>query len=133
MTDWATFASALADDLPKLDDGDTVIIEYGQPYVQFAQAESVLYADTRGGDEASLAALGWRAPEPARGTPNWWTDVPWPLSAQDCRRLVDLMLATLRDVYGAPQPDALAYQAFNSGTGADLELPSLASAARIRK
>jgi hypothetical protein len=130
MTDWATFATALADDLPKLADGDTVILEYGEPYVQFTQAESVLYADTRGGDGARLSALGWRAPEPAMGTPNWWTEVPWPLSVQDSRQLGDLMLATLRDVYGAPGPDALAYQAFNSRTGADLDLPALAGATR---
>jgi len=127
---WDAFAAALAENLTRLDDGDTAVLSYGETYAQFTQAASVLYADTRGADDASLAALGWHAPDPSAGAVNWWIEVPWPLHTQDSRRVADLLVATLHEVYGAPGPDALVYEAFNSRTGADLELPALAGITR---
>jgi hypothetical protein len=123
--DWDAFAAALVEELPALGEGDTVILSHGDAYVQFSQAPAVLYADTSGGDRERLGALGWQAPNPALGAVNWWVKVPWPLRTQDSATLVDLLVRTLREVHGAAGPDALAYRAFNSRTGAQLDIPAL--------
>jgi hypothetical protein len=126
---WDLFAAALAEDVPGLAEGDTVIISYGDEFVQFSQAPAVLYADTSGADQDRLGALGWRAPDPSFGAVNWWVEVPWPLRTQDGLRFVELLVRTLHEVYGASGPHALSYQAFNSRTGVELDVPALAGIA----
>lgn len=112
--------------LPYLNPGDTVIVWRGPYYVEWSQSRVNLSANASANypalppeahlgpeRERRLASLGWNRPV-ANEYPNWWLrPFPWPMSATAGRRLAELLVATLREVYGAASTEDLAYTSFN--------------------
>jgi hypothetical protein len=58
-------------------------------------------AETRGGDETRLAAMGWRRPVSAGGP---WSQVVYPQRPRDDRTVGEWATATLRKAHGASGP-----------------------------
>jgi hypothetical protein len=135
--DWATVEARLAAWLAEVPAGDTVIIEMSapyddlegvSPYVQIAvqdngfaraEASSNNYLDKRFAlDDARLGQLetmGWSTPTfgvfeiADDGSTNFFVNHALP---DDADRLADLLVATLRDVFGAPHPTFLTVRGF---------------------
>jgi type III secretion system-like peptide-binding chaperone len=111
---WDDVVDELAARLPRLRDGDAVAIEVGERFVQVKQFGQVLSAIASGVDpklrehvrvsaeqSRHMLALGWRLPdEMTHSLP----DLPRPVSAETAGRVARLLVATLRDVYGAATP-----------------------------
>jgi hypothetical protein len=144
--DWADVGSRLAAWLTSVPAGDTVIfampspyddVDGTAPYVQLAveadgsvrgEAASNNYLDDRLALEdariAALETMGWLAPtcgvdeEPDDGSANFFVNLELP---EDADRLADLLVASLRDVFGVPHPSFLMATGFGSGGRLDSE------------
>lgn len=139
-TGWERLAEALAGDLTRLGDGDTVALSVGPRYVQLLQLPTKLVAETVANDVLPpaerlstedlrrIAALGW--PSPGDPRDNWRVELGWPVHSRDSRRLADLLVRTLAEVHLAPSPEALEYTAFNTLTGEPVTVPALAGLRR---
>lgn len=144
-----TFVVDLAATFLQLENDDAVILEYnGCAVIQFildippvvdraalhvqAFADRFLPDDRRYGaaGAARLTALGWQAPNPPREE-NWTTKLAWPCSGSGARSVAQLVVDTLRDVFGVTTLAGLAYQAFNVASHVDLNLPVLAPFPRL--
>ncbi len=122
---WEQLAGDLAAQLPRLRNADTVILRHGEQLVQVQQFPTVLHAEAASNEflppdqaltpdaEQKLRELGWNEPTPP-GYLNWWHETRWPLSSAASKAIAQRLLATLRDVYGAPSPLELTYQAFTA-------------------
>ena len=123
---WAQLAEQLADRLLRLGDGDVINLVSAGRYTQLIQRDVGLTleavsnrflppkAQLTTGQEQQLEEKGWQQPIPPRRN-NWWLDVDqWPLHSRDAARIADLMVSTLRDVYGVADPDAIDGRAFNA-------------------
>jgi hypothetical protein len=138
---WEQLAGDLTAELPRLRDADTVILRHGERLVQFQQFPTVLHAEAASNEflppdqaltpdaEQKLRRLGWNEPTPP-GYCNWWYETPWPLTSTASKAIAQLLLATLREVYGVPGPRQLTYQAFNTDTAEPLTLGALADLTR---
>lgn len=116
----------LAARLPQLTEGDVIILGSGRLYTQLMQRRDglTLEAVSNSGlpgdqqldadQENRLREKGWQPPdEPLRL--NWWQDVnQWPLHSRDAARIADLMVSTLRDVYGVGEPGDIEESSFNA-------------------
>ena len=132
---WTDLADGIAAELPRLRKADVLQLRYGARFVQVAQLDADVYADSvsnrhlRDGDrlsrmdERTLAALGWRTPQAPPGYGNWWSTTPWPLRTSDSQHVAQLVVTTLRDVHGTPDPSRLAYKAFNAVSGEPVVVP----------
>lgn len=121
---WNDVADELTTLLARLRDGDALTLEVGPHLVQFKRFGpiiSVIGSGTGPGlpeelrvsaDQArQMVALGWQPPdgEVVHSLP----DLPCPLPAADARRVADLLVATVRDVYGAGTPAAATFSSHN--------------------
>jgi hypothetical protein len=144
---WRVFTRALAGVLAALEDGQCLILarRQGGGYVQVAaeeggglRVEAVSNHYLEGSarlDRARtgrLRRLGWLPPTHApgkkrlsrrerTGSPNFYRDLACEI---DYAATAGLLVATLREVYGARSPGRLAYTAFADGRG-DILLPTL--------
>jgi hypothetical protein len=144
--DWAILESRLAAWLRDVPAGDTVVLEMPapyddlegtSPYVQIAveqdgfargEAASNTYLDKRFALDdirlGQLDAMGWSAPTcgvfdlPDDGSTNFFVDLGLP---DDADQLADLLVATLRDVFGVPHPTFLTVKGFGSAGRLDSE------------
>jgi hypothetical protein len=144
--DWAKVESRLAAWLTDVPAGDAVILEMptpyddldgATPYVQVTveddgfvrgEAASNTYLDKRFAlDDARIAeveAMGWSAPtsgvdeEHDDGSTNFFVNLELP---DDAEQLADLLVTTMRDVFGAPHPSFLTVTGFGSGGRLDAE------------
>jgi len=140
---WEQLAGDLTAELPRLRDADTVILRHGERLVQFQQFPTVLHAEAASNEflppdqrltpdaEQELRTLGWNEPTPP-GYFNWWYETPWPLGSTASKEVAQLLVTTLREVYGVPSPLELSYQAFNTDTGEPLTLTALTHLNRAR-
>ncbi|MGF6882688.1 hypothetical protein ABIA39_001630 [Nocardia sp. GAS34] len=142
MTDWDEFAAGLAAELTMLPAGALVIIETtsSAPHsglAQFAQTEDMLRAELGAAGQLDPAAglgtpgnqraitAGWQIPDEYED-PNWWIELPWPLTSASYRELATMVVIGLRDAALVTAPGDLVYQAWNSRDGnRHLELPLL--------
>jgi hypothetical protein len=123
---WNDVADELTTLLALLRDGDALALEVGPYFIQFKRfgpVISVIASGTGPGVEEDsrlsadqarqMAALGWQPPD--EEVTHSLPDVARPLSAADARRVADLLLATVRDVYGAATPAAATFSSHNDG------------------
>ena len=123
---WEQLRDDLATRLPRLADGDVIILGQGRRYTQLMQRRNGLSVEAVSNhglppeeqlgaeQENRLREKGWQPPNrPLRL--NWWYDVDqWPLHSSDAARVADLMVSTLRDVYDVTEPDAVEDSSFNA-------------------
>ncbi|WP_045744508.1 TY-Chap domain-containing protein [Actinoplanes rectilineatus] len=124
---WEELTEQIADRLPRLATGQVVIVEApGNRYTELVQLAGGLALDAVSNEflppdgrlgpeqERELAAKGWQPPErPSRL--NWWLEVPkWPLHSRDAARIAELMVSTLRDVYGVTEVSDIGHRSFQS-------------------
>ena len=108
-------------------------LEHAAPYVQLTVEDGVVrteavsnhHLDPRfrldEGRVHGLAQLGWEEPDSPGGSRNHWRDYELP---EDAGALAELMVATLRDVYGVPAPSFLEASGFDEHGRLDAdELP----------
>ena len=122
---WAELTGQLADRLPRLRVDEVVILEAsGNRYTELIQLEGGLELSAvanaslppdgqlRADQERELEQKGWQPPNrPLRQT--WWLAVPkWPLHSRDAARIAELMVSTLRDVYGVAGPSDIEQRSF---------------------
>lgn len=122
---WQELTQTLGARLPRLDDGDSLILEHGDFYAQCQMAEDWLHADVVSNhhlppehqlsaeQEERLRAMGWLPPDPP-GNFNWHVKVPVPMSDDDGARVAEMMVGALRDVFGIDRADLLKGRAFNA-------------------
>lgn len=146
---WDTFTTELAGTFSALSSDDVVIIHFqGIPVIQFTLniSQSGSYAALRAeafsddyypedrklsADEIEqLRSLGWNAPDPPFDE-NWWTELSWPFSGESCRRLAQLIVTSLREVYKADDLAGFSYRAFNAMGHNDIVVPALAQFPRL--
>ena len=108
---WEQLTGSLAARLPRLRDGDTIILRSGPFFTQLGQgpdflrveaaSSETLPADARltAEQEQRLRELGWQPPDPPLD-PNWLVEQRWPLSGATATRLASMIVGALRDVYG---------------------------------
>lgn len=137
--EWSRYTVALATGLGSLSPGDTVILQVGRHYAQFASLPGRVRAEVSGNranaaaplltDEqiTRLRALGWRDPVPEYGR-NHWCELPAPLSEADAQQLATMIVQALHDVLGYATPASVMYKAWNDATGEDLTLDWLTAA-----
>ena len=142
---WRDFSAQLAMALGALGYAEYLVVDIRgrNRYVQFAaqgpfgmraEATSDFYLVDGDALDAvqhqALLGLGWSAPtrlpdeigrQELGGSPNYFVDLHPPL---DHRRLAELAVATLTEVFGARSPRQLEYRAFQSG-GVQIRFPSL--------
>jgi type III secretion system-like peptide-binding chaperone len=114
---WEELIEQLAARLPELTIDDVLILEAsGNRYAELVQLNGGIALDAVSNaflppdgqltaeQERELQAKGWQPPErPLRQ--NWWHEVTrWPLHSRDLRAIAELMVSTLRDVYGVAGP-----------------------------
>jgi hypothetical protein len=93
--------------------------------VYVAPSEAVLSADAY----SAMVELGWKSPtgvpgsEPRDpdGSPNFFLDLALPVNF---RRVADMAVKTLRQVYRIPHPGQLQYKSFDS-SGIEIRFPNL--------
>jgi hypothetical protein len=120
---WEQLTYSLAARLPRLRDGDTIILSSGCFYTQLGHGPQQLRVEAAGGDslpadarlsaeqERHLRELGWLPPAP--GDANWWIEVGWPVSGRAATEVAVRMISTLRDVYGL-DAERIEEKAFNA-------------------
>lgn len=150
---WRTLTSGIAASITRLGDGFHLIIAHRHInyYVQVAgsdddtlriEAACNTYIEPASAaltieQYTQMEALGWRRatedpPELATerrdpdGSPNFYCDVP---AGEDLDAVANMIVRTLRDVYGIPTPDLLHYEAFHNLLG-DFACPGLPIARR---
>jgi hypothetical protein len=117
---WEELIEQLAARLPELAIDDVLILEAsGNRYTELVQLKGGIALDAVSNaflppdgqltaeQERELQAKGWQPPErPLRQ--NWWREVTtWPLHSRDLRGIAELMVSTLRDVYGVAGPSEI--------------------------
>jgi hypothetical protein len=135
--DWSDVTERLATWLEEGPEETTLILEIPQfydvlqgamPYTRIvvddyylvrAEAASNHVLDTRLTLDlariSELEAMGWSPPtcglyeDPGEGSNNFYIDLELP---EDADQLADLLVATMRDIYGAPHPSFLAVEGF---------------------
>jgi hypothetical protein len=137
---WDTVADGLTETFAALPDQSRIVItgrnaSDHRVLLQFAHlgvridAETVITEDRTDLTKLSeprrqgLLALGWQPPEDP--THNWRVRLPWPASSAGYRRLADMSVGALRDVYGVAGPADVTADAWVDGTEEPLELPHL--------
>jgi hypothetical protein len=122
---WAELAAELAALIPRLRDGDVLILTGDKRFVQIQQTPRVLAAEAVANRylpverrlspeaESELTRLGWRPPDPPF-LHNWSRYTNWPLRTRDADELAGFLVSTLRDVFEVRHPSQLEERAFNS-------------------
>lgn len=122
---WERLTESLAARLPRLRDGDTVLLLSGPFYAQLQQgpdwiqveaaSSHSLPADARLSDEQEqhLRGLGFEPPAPPLES-NWHVQEGWPLSGRTATRLASMMTSALRDVFGIDEAGQVQEKAFNA-------------------
>lgn len=121
---WEEFSEGIAARLPRLGINDVIILGKGPLYTQLIQlkhglaVEAVASSGLPEGQELTaeqerlLAEKGWRAPARLR-TKNWSYELEkWPLHSRDAARVTELMVSTLREVYGITDPADIEMKSF---------------------
>jgi len=117
---WWHFQQRLEQTLSGLADGEVLILEVADSprYVQFLSwGEVAIHGEVSydpsadpGADADRIMELGWQAPprdrkgRPLQGSENWQLDVP----PTDARRLAEMTVGVLREVWAVAEPDAVA-------------------------
>ncbi len=123
---WEQFRDEIATRVPRLAEGDVIILGSGRRYTQLMQRRNGVTVEAvsnsglppeqqlRTQQEDQLRAKGWQPPNgPLRH--NWWLDVDqWPLHRRDALRIAELMLSTLRDVYDVNDPAQIEEASFKA-------------------
>jgi hypothetical protein len=122
---WEQFTQSLAARLPRLSDGDTIILfakpfyaqlQQGPDWIQVeAASNNSLPPDRRlsGDQEQRLRDLGWQDPNPPLEA-NFHVRDGWPLSGRDATRLSAMIVTALRDVFGIEDAGQVEEKAFNA-------------------
>jgi hypothetical protein len=127
VSSWEELTGQLADRLPRLEVDDVVIlVAPGNRYTELVQLQDGIALDAvsntflppdgqlAGEQERELENKGWLAPS-GPGRRNWWHEVrKWPLHSRDAARIAELMVSTLRDVYGVADPSDIEVRSFKS-------------------
>src|SRR5262245_60542971 len=99
---WEQLTESLAARLPRLRDGDSVVLRSGPFYTQLGQGPASIRIEAAAGDslpadaqltaaqEQRLRELGWQPPAP--GDENWARTEPWPLSGRTATLLAAMMV-----------------------------------------
>jgi hypothetical protein len=136
---WQTFRDGLAASMAALPDGGALLVgdqERTACFVQFMFDHDHLVAEVASGwdqwdrpnlteeEYAALQRIGWPAPErdPSR---NHGLRLRWPAPSAEYRRVADMAVAALRDVFEISSPESLVYKAFVSPGGDTLLMPRL--------
>ncbi|WP_033343265.1 TY-Chap domain-containing protein [Catenuloplanes japonicus] len=136
---WERLEAELGARLPSLQWGDTVILAAGEPYpyVQFSQFSERLWVDASSlrwlppeqrlppETDAALAELGWTEPDGSPDAMNWSRHEPWPFTSATGASIAQLLVRTLRDVFGAQGADQLLYRIWRDPGGQELDWPFL--------
>ncbi|WIN00113.1 hypothetical protein ACTOB_003796 [Actinoplanes oblitus] len=137
--DWETFRDGLARSVAALPNGAALIVrdrERTVCFVQFLFSYDHIVAEVASGwdqwgrpnlsDEefAALERIGWSPPERDPSL-NHGLRLPWPARSAEYRRVADMCVAALRDVFEIPSPASLCYKAFVSPSGDALLMPRL--------
>jgi hypothetical protein len=137
--DWQQFRDGLASSVAALPDGGALLVgdrERTACFVQFMLDRDQIVAEVASGwdrwnrpnltdlEAAALEEIGWAAPErdPSR---NHGLTLRWPAPSAEYRRVADMAVAALRDVFEIGSPGSLVYKAFVSPSGAALPMPRL--------
>lgn len=134
MHSWPQFTEQLARRLVVLADGDTFIFfGIGAPdqFAQLQQTSTILMLEVASNvvlppdatlsteQEEQLGDLGWFPPDPPN-TYNWYLHLNWPLSTDASRHAARLVAASLHEVLGVAEPDALRIEGFNAASAGKL-------------
>lgn len=125
---WAELTDALALGLTRLAADDFLVLDADGRYVQCYQDEDQLLAEAWDPGGPRLRELGWGGPHAPGGNPS--VALAWPFSHAAARGLAELMIRTLRDVYGA-DPRRLRYRAANGVSNEDWDAGWLGLAERL--
>ncbi|AEV84447.1 hypothetical protein ACWT_3424 [Actinoplanes sp. SE50] len=134
---WTAFRDGLAGSIATLPDGGALLVgdqERTECFVQFMFSRSL--AEVASGwdpldrpnlteeQTAALERIGWPAPsfDPSR---NHGLNLSWPAPSAEYRRVADMSVVALREVFEIPSPASLAYKAFVSPSGSNLPMPHL--------
>ena len=138
MTTWDEFERGLAEQLPVMNEGDTVVLSHGDYHVQFAQSTDVTAVEAVSNEflppgkhldavaERRLMEMGWRHPRPDPDPSGWWDEVPWPMTNATARRIAGRLRRTLEEVFGVGSPADLSYRAWHYITNEKLNWPVFA-------
>jgi hypothetical protein len=138
VTTWDEFERALAEQLPLMNDGDTVVLRHGGYHVQFAQNPEDVDVEAVSNEflppdkqldavaERRLMEMGWRHPRPDPDPSGWWDEVPWPMTNATARRIAGRLRRTLEEVFRVGSPEDLSYQAWHYTTNEKLTWPVFA-------
>ena len=136
---WNTLVDALTLGLPRLALFDWLALYCGDMFVQLIQEPDDIVCHAVGDrlpafvgrvDTKKLQQLGWNPPAADMDPPHWWITQRWPLSHDDARRVATLIVATLRQVYAAADPDQVQYRAVNGPTSQPWDATYLGLSAR---
>ncbi|BCJ46079.1 hypothetical protein GCM10010168_50270 [Actinoplanes ianthinogenes] len=137
--DWQTFRDGLAVSVASLPDGAMLMV--GDQvrtacFVQFFLDHDKILAEVASGwdqwdranltqeESAALERIGW--PPPARDpSRNHGLTLAWPARSAEYRRVADMSVAALRDVFEIPSPESLCYKSFVSPSGDAVPMPRL--------
>ncbi len=122
---WEELQQELAARLLRLTDGDTVILSSGGRYTQLQQGPNWIRLEAASNHSLSpaeqlsaeqqerLLGMGWQPPAPPLDD-NWWVQQEWPLSGRTATRLADMIVVTLRNVYGTDEVSQVEEKTFNA-------------------
>ncbi|WIN00115.1 hypothetical protein ACTOB_003798 [Actinoplanes oblitus] len=137
--DWPEFRDGLARSIAALPNGAALIVsdvERTACFVQFMLDRDRVIAEVASGldqwdrpnlteeETAALEQIGWSPPE-KNPVLNHGVTVAWPAPSSEYRRMADMSVAALRDVFEIPSPASLRYKAFAVSGGAAVPMPRL--------
>ncbi|AEV86744.1 hypothetical protein ACWT_5726 [Actinoplanes sp. SE50] len=137
--DWEAFRNGLARSLAVLPDGGALIVRDQQRtvcFVQFLFNYDHIRAEVASGwdlthqpnltpeEFAAIERIGWLSPVHDH-TLNHGLNIAWPAPSAEYRRVADISVVTLRDVFLVPSPASLCYQSFISPGNRPLLMHSL--------
>ncbi|AEV86742.1 hypothetical protein ACWT_5724 [Actinoplanes sp. SE50] len=141
--DWPAFRDALARSIATLPNGAALIVSDAERtvcYVQFLLDRNTVTAEVASGldrwdrpflteeETATVEQIGWLPPD--NPVVNHGVKLTWPTRSAECRRVADMSVAALRDVFEIPSPANLRYKAFKVAGGAGVPMPKLGIPAR---
>ena len=122
---WEQFTESLAARLPRLRDGDTIILSSGPFYAQLQQGPDWIQVEASsneslppdhrlsGEQEQRLREQGFQDPSPPLES-NFHIQQGWPLSGHAATQLSAMIVTALRDVYGIEDAGHVQEKAFNA-------------------
>ncbi|MEV0251172.1 hypothetical protein AB0H76_31585 [Nocardia sp. NPDC050712] len=137
ITDWTTYAAALALTLTRMPaDGCLIIGASGNRFAQFTLMADVVHAEIvddavlaeeyrlSWDDKARLVADGW-APPTENSWPNWHRDVAWPARYRAFEDLSRQAVTALHEILKVTAPSELVVQSWVNFTDGDFDVSAL--------